>query len=255
VIKLRLFLEALRKWIALNTSTLVEEPELNREGVLRQIATTNEWATKYDSAYPRYVYEMEPKAAMRKFRFSDRDLILDAGSGTGRYSAILARNGVKVVAVDHSLSSLRVCRKKGDIQVILAVLSALPFRSLVFDGIICGDVLQHISHDKRERCLYELKRIMKEGASLAITVLNHSLPYVIRPDRQGFFSGKVFYHRFLYYELKTLLMRFFRKENIAIRGILNLKDFPFKIWLLDRILEETFLSFSTGFKLLAVCKK
>jgi len=255
VIKVRRFFKDLKRWFVLDTVVFVAEPELKRQDVLNEIALRDKWASKYDFALGVYKNKMEKEAVMKRMGSFSGDLILDAGAGTGRISALLAQRGAKVVALDLSLSSLKICKKRAALQVILADLGALPFKPLVFDKVVCCEVLEHVSREKREVDLHEVRRVMKYKALAIITVYNYALSYAVRADRQGFNPEGSYYHRFLSPQFKMLLMKFFTRENITIHSVVNLKDFPFKFYLVERILEEIFLSFLIGGLFLAECRK
>ncbi len=74
-------------------------------------------------------------------------LVLDAGCGAGRFSAIAAQFGANVVAVDIS-NAVDACSSNmkelgHDVQVVQASLYRLPFRHGTFDRIFSLGVIQH----------------------------------------------------------------------------------------------------------------
>ena len=73
-------------------------------------------------------------------------LVLDAGCGSGRYTAIAARFGAHVAAVDVTAAVERareVCAHLPEVQVTQADLLRLPFAPATFDTIYSIGVLHH----------------------------------------------------------------------------------------------------------------
>jgi ubiquinone/menaquinone biosynthesis C-methylase UbiE len=104
---------------------------------------------------------------------------LDAGSGTGCYSQEIAAAGHRSVAVDISLSMLKVLRSKstgGPLpSTVRADVLQMPFRSGQFDWVLCTRVLSHIS-DARH-ALGELARVLRNGGRALVTDVHPQHPY------------------------------------------------------------------------------
>lgn len=83
--------------------------------------------------------------------------ILDIGSGRAPYSKLIP--GARVVTIDFSPD-------KGPKTVGLA--TALPFKDSSFDGIVCTEVLEHVSEP--ERAVAEMFRVLRPGGCFYITV-------------------------------------------------------------------------------------
>lgn len=101
-------------------------------------------------------------------------LIFDAGCGAGRFSDVMAQFGAEVVACDLS-SAVEACRatsleplnaaaERGNVTVLQADLTALPFKPGSFDAIHCAGVIQH-THDP-EKVMRGLIRYLKPGGKL-----------------------------------------------------------------------------------------
>lgn len=90
-----------------------------------------------------------------KGRISQPDRILDAGSGAGRNSHYLRREGFTVVGVDHNPRAAADCT---------ADLEALPLADEDFDVVICSAVL-HFARDDRhfDAMVAELFRVLRPG--------------------------------------------------------------------------------------------
>ncbi len=105
--------------------------------------------------------------------------ILDVGTGNGRLALMLAEDGAReVVGVDISPAMLemaeylRISSGSPSAQRVsyrLAAAQRIPFRSDVFDAVICRLVLHHIH--KPEEVLRELARLLRPGGILILSDL------------------------------------------------------------------------------------
>jgi SAM-dependent methyltransferase len=83
-------------------------------------------------------------------------------------SVRLEQLGFEVTSVDASPAALDVLRGRLRGDVVAASLDALPFPDDHFDGVVLGEVLEHV-HDDRA-ALAELARVLQPGAPLALSV-------------------------------------------------------------------------------------
>jgi len=100
------------------------------------------------------------------------ELILDAGCGAGRFSAIAAEWGARVVAVDMS-SAVDACasnmRELGhEVQIVQASLYSLPFRPETFDRVFSLGVVQHTPDPALT--IRTLPMFLKPGGTLALWI-------------------------------------------------------------------------------------
>jgi len=93
-------------------------------------------------------------------------LMLDAGCGAGRFAAVAAALGARVVAVDIS-GAVDAARDNVPASVYFAQASLLrlPFRPETFDAIYCFGVIQHTPDPTATMSL--LPRYLKAGGRLA----------------------------------------------------------------------------------------
>ncbi|MBM3942629.1 MAG: methyltransferase domain-containing protein [SAR202 cluster bacterium] len=100
-------------------------------------------------------------------------LVLDAGCGAGRFTAIACQAGARVVAVDLTAGAAEACARTvaevgGQADVIQASLYKLPFRTGAFDCIFSLGVLQHTPDPKK--AMRALPPLLKPGGRLAYWV-------------------------------------------------------------------------------------
>ena len=106
---------------------------------------------------------------------------LDAGSGSGFHSVLLAQLGVRVTAVDLSnvmLGALaRHAATKGlSVRVLQASFRDLPSRfHEVVDGVFCmGNALAHLLDSRElEAALTAFRKVIRPGGSLVLQILNY----------------------------------------------------------------------------------
>ncbi|HXM22041.1 MAG TPA: methyltransferase domain-containing protein [Terriglobales bacterium] len=142
------------------------------------------WAPTYDQAPNPLLNLEERKLAAHLPDLSGRH-VLDLACGTGRWLEKLTGRGAGVgIGVDLSAAMLRVAGKKAAIAGRLAQADclALPFRSEVFDLVVCSFALGHIRD--LGAMVRELARVMKAGADVFVSDL-HPEAYA-RGWRTGF---------------------------------------------------------------------
>jgi SAM-dependent methyltransferase len=85
-------------------------------------------------------------------RLSADDVILEAGSGAGRFTGIAASTGAQVVSFDLSHAVDANYRENGHLPNLLIVqagLYAMPFRAASFPKVVCIGVIQHTPDPRR----------------------------------------------------------------------------------------------------------
>jgi len=97
--------------------------------------------------------------------------ILEAGSGAGRFTEVLASTGARVFTFDYSeavVANYQSNAPKGDVTFFQGDIYRIPFRKASFDRVICLGVIQHTPDvHKTFQCLAEMVR---PGGHLAIDV-------------------------------------------------------------------------------------
>jgi SAM-dependent methyltransferase len=127
--------------------------------------------TQYDSESGLPISEQRFFAETRWRSDLRGDLILEVGSGSGRFTEQAAHTGAMVVSVDYSTAVDANNRSNGardNVCIVQADLYALPFRKESFDRVLCLGVLQHTPDV--EAAFKALVRYLKPGGSLVIDV-------------------------------------------------------------------------------------
>lgn len=112
--------------------------------------------------------------------------LLDAGCGTGNYSAALVDKVGRIDAVDLSRDMLAKARAKlaeaeraGRIAFHEASIDALPFPDGHFDAVMFNQVLHHLEagddpdYGGHARALAEAHRVLKPGGRVVVNVCSH----------------------------------------------------------------------------------
>lgn len=162
----------------------------------------------------RIIEELEP---------ADGDRILDVGCGDGFYLHLLSNLGMKLklTGVDFDENALASARKnlKGKkIKLVQAdLMKKLPLKVDSFDKIVMSEVVEHLPDDIKG--LKEVRRVLKKGGTLVVTVPNHNYPFFWDPVnwvlehlfathiKDGFWAGIWNQHKRLYTpkEIKKVL--------------------------------------------------
>lgn len=96
--------------------------------------------------------------------------VLDAGCGTGAFSAQARARGARVVALDIGPALLRLARAKAKTDVVCASVLTLPFGDGVFDLVISSECIEHTPDPRR--AVKELIRVLRPGGLVALTCPN-----------------------------------------------------------------------------------
>ena len=119
--------------------------------------------------------------------------VLDVGCGNGMHSIKAAQRCRYVVGVDGNLESLGVASRSSRAlpfprtSFFAADLEqGLPVQGGRFDTVICLDLPEHVHH--RDLLLSEIRRSLKPGGTMLLSVPNGGTSRKRRLDRAGLFS-------------------------------------------------------------------
>lgn len=112
--------------------------------------------------------------------------ILEVGCGDGYYLHLLSNLGIKnikLTGVDYDKNALEAAKINLKGRKILLkqadLMEKLPFQSNIFDKVIMSEVCEHLPDDIKG--LMEVKRVLKKGGKLVVTVPNHNYPFAWDP--------------------------------------------------------------------------
>jgi len=110
------------------------------------------------------------------------EVLLNAGCGTGEFNFYLRDRFEQSYGVDinaDDIASAKVLTEDPNIQFDTGDITKLDFPDEFFDAVICVDVLEHV--DEPEQAVRELRRVLKPGGQLVVTVPNHRYPFFYDP--------------------------------------------------------------------------
>jgi cyclopropane fatty-acyl-phospholipid synthase-like methyltransferase len=102
--------------------------------------------------------------------------VLDLGCGSGRHMVYLAKNGFQVFGMDvatHGLKEAKKWLKSEGLKARLIRSSCykkFPFGDNNFDAIISTQVIHHNYHDNVIFCISEIKRTVKKGGIVIVSI-------------------------------------------------------------------------------------
>ena len=114
-------------------------------------------------------------------RFAERHLewgtrVAEIGCGSGRATLLMAQRGIDLVAVDISLGSLRLARRRApDSKFVLASNLNLPLLDSAFDAVVSDGVIHHTPDAYRSFC--ENARILRFGGVMYVGVYRRKRYY------------------------------------------------------------------------------
>jgi ubiquinone/menaquinone biosynthesis C-methylase UbiE len=151
------------------------------------------------------------------------DKVLDAGCGRGFFLKYVTEIApCNLSGVDLEFQHLRIASERvgpKGVGIACSLIGELPFADDTFDKVIFSEVLEHLPDDVGG--LSEVKRVLKPGGTIFLTVPNHNYPFwwdpvnrtleglTHRHIQNGAFAGIWANHVRLYYpdEIKALVKR------------------------------------------------
>lgn len=127
------------------------------------------YRTQYDSYSGVNVSEHRFFDETKWPRKMEGELILEAGSGSGRFTEHAVSTGAMVVSLDFSRAVEANYRNNGDQENLLIVQASIfkmPFKKAIFDKVLCIGVLQHTPAP--EEAFLSLAQMLKKGGHLVV---------------------------------------------------------------------------------------
>jgi 2-polyprenyl-3-methyl-5-hydroxy-6-metoxy-1,4-benzoquinol methylase len=130
-------------------------------------------AREFDSIMNRYDLERRLQVVFDQL-LADVDLrgtsLLDAGCGTGFFSARAAQSGARVVSLDVGKNLLKETRRKGLASLVAGDAARMPIRDGSFDVVVSSECIEHTPSPRDT--LSELVRVLRPGGWLVVTCPN-----------------------------------------------------------------------------------
>jgi ubiquinone/menaquinone biosynthesis C-methylase UbiE len=127
----------------------------------------HQWGTAPDFQGPRH--ELRESLLLDAFLAGTPGrVVLDVGAGSGTFSNLMAARGFDVTSTDVTEAALEVLRTRVSGPVERADATSLPFPASAFDGVILGEVLEHVEDDGA--ALLEAARVLRPNGILAVSV-------------------------------------------------------------------------------------
>lgn len=109
------------------------------------------------------------------FKSIKNKTVIEVGTGGGYMAIGLAKLGVKVIACDITVKNLislresaRILGLEKNLSFVCCSADQLPFKNNTCDYYVLNSVLEHIPRE--ERAIDEIRRVLKKGGGLMITV-------------------------------------------------------------------------------------
>ena len=115
--------------------------------------------------------------------------ILDAGCGSGPLSAALRERGAVVTGIDSSAGMVALARRRLGDDAALHVVDLndpLPFADGAFDDVVASLVLHYL--EDWGPTLAEIRRVLKPGGRLIVSVQHPFVDYAIQNPRPDYFA-------------------------------------------------------------------
>jgi SAM-dependent methyltransferase len=148
--------------------TLLADPALAEGVATRRVATVDGyrlWAHAYDG--PNSAFAVDEPVLAEILDELPPGPALDAACGTGRYAALLAGRGHRVVGVDASPDMLDHARKRlPDVEFLRGELTALPVEDTSVDLVTCGLALTHVP--SLGPVFAEFARVLRPGGHVVV---------------------------------------------------------------------------------------
>ena len=155
------------------------------------------------------------------------ELVLEIGTGEGRFIPIITSRGAFYTGVDISYDMLRYARERLDnrsmCELVVAEAKHLPFRDKAFDKSFCYATIFFIPNQRA--VVREMRRVSK--SLLAVELRNVINPAVAR----GLIYNKIAF-------MLSRLLKFRRTRKLVLRILKVVLGEGFVYWFLSRYLSE-----------------
>jgi len=146
------------------------------------------------------------------------EIILEAGSGSGRFTEQAAKTGALVISADYSNAveaNYKSNGNKDNVFIVQADIYSLPFRKQLFDKLFCIGVIQHTPDPYK--AFMSLPQYLKNNGKLVIDVYKKTLSvylaakYYIRPFTKNMDADKLYRRTKKYVDFMWPIADFIRR--------------------------------------------
>ena len=127
-------------------------------------------------------------------------VVLDAASGEGYGSALIAGQAREVVGLDIdplAVAQAQVKYPRSNLAFVQGSVERLPFPSASFDLVVSFETIEHVGPEAQEAFLGEIKRVLKSGGLLVMSTPDRRL-YSDLPGYRNQFHLREFYRQEFY---------------------------------------------------------
>ena len=149
--------------------------------------TFDDWPDRYarwfESGIGRLVKQFELDMMLELLQPRPGETILDAGCGSGIFTAPIIESGVDVVGIDVSGPMLRHARDNLPVSrfsPLVADIRALPFADGRFDRVVSITALEFVAEGPQ--AMDELFRVTRPGGRVVVATLNRLSPWARRRE-------------------------------------------------------------------------
>ncbi len=110
-------------------------------------------------------------------------MVLDIGSGRGRFPFTLAENGFRVIGLEYVATLVKKNNEEvinkaldGSIRFVEGDALDIPFSDDGFDGVVDIGLLQHLKQSDFEQYKNEVARVLKSSGYFLLSVLSKDTP-------------------------------------------------------------------------------
>ena len=140
-------------------------------------------------------------------------VVVDAASGSGYGSYILAGSAAQVYGLDISVSAVHFAARaypQDNLQFLSGSITALPFADRSVDVIVSFETIEHVAESAQQSFLQECKRVLKPHGLFIVSTPDKAI-YSDLPGYRNEFHLKEFYQD----EFTSFLAAFFKKITLA----------------------------------------
>ena len=136
----------------------------------------------FDTPWGRYAFAIESATVLRAAGDLAGRRVLDAGCGTGRFTAALGNEHATVVGVDPDRGMLRLARARATGGCARTAVEYLPFPDESFDVTVAVTVLEFVADPAA--AVAELARVTRDGGRIIVGALNPRSPWGLANHRR-----------------------------------------------------------------------